>query len=93
MSNATDSVEIAPPTHFPDLLTTSEVAELLRCSEKTIFRRVHAGKLPAIKEGGRYLFDADLIRTELMARMVRPKAKSSTTVAASEASDAGTANG
>jgi excisionase family DNA binding protein len=62
----------------PKLMTTSEIANVLRCSEKTILRRVQAGALPAIKEGGRYLFDAQVIRAALLALMVRPKSKTST---------------
>ncbi len=63
--------------NVPRLMTTSQVAIILRCSEKTILRRVQAGTLPAIKEGGRYLFDADVIRAALLALMVRPKSKTS----------------
>ncbi len=59
-------------------LTTSEVAGILRCSEKTILRRVSAGKLPSVKDGGRYLFEATAIRTLFVARMVRPKSEGQT---------------
>jgi excisionase family DNA binding protein len=54
------------------LLTTSEVADLLRCSEKTILRRVQAGTLAAVREGGRYVFDAEVIRAMFLANMVKP---------------------
>jgi len=72
-------------THPPDcdtvpqtFLTVPEVAEILRCSKKTILRRVSAGKLPAVKDGGRYLFEATAIRTLFVARMVRPKSEGQT---------------
>ena len=39
---------------LPHLLTTTEVAEVLRVSVKTILRRIENGKLPAIREGGRW---------------------------------------
>lgn len=58
---------------LPNLLTVAEVAELLRCSPKTIYRRVANGALPAIEDGGRFLFDVRDIRAALIARMVRPK--------------------
>jgi excisionase family DNA binding protein len=57
----------------PTLLTLAEVAETLRCSEKTIRRRIDAGTLPASKQGGRWLFEAAAIRAALIAGMTRPK--------------------
>ncbi len=72
-------------------LNTAEVAQILRCSEKTILRRVGAGKLPAIKDGGRYLFEAITIQTLLAAHMVRPKSQRRSTFVAS-ASRADTSN-
>ena len=58
-------------------LTVAEVATLLRCSTKTIYRRVANGTLPALEEGGRFLFNIDDIRAVLIAKMVCPKPKSS----------------
>ncbi len=63
-------------SEFQNLLTTSEVANILRCSERTIYRRVIAGALPAIRDGGRLLFDAKIIRAGLLVRMSRSKSKS-----------------
>ena len=62
-------------TSGPRLLTVAEVATLLRCSTKTIYRRVPNGTLPAIEEGGRFLFNIDDIRAVLIAKMVRPKSQ------------------
>ena len=62
---------------LPNLLTVAEVADLFRCSPKTIYRRVANGALPAIEDGGRFLFDVRDIRAALIARMKRPKSKSS----------------
>jgi excisionase family DNA binding protein len=45
----------------------------LRCSKKTIRRRIDAGTLPASKQGGRWLFEATAIRAALIAGMVRTK--------------------
>lgn len=38
------------------LLTTSEVARILRCSDKTIWRLIASGKLKAVKTGRCYRF-------------------------------------
>lgn len=35
----------------PELLTVHEVAELLRCSEDTVRRRIGSGELPAVRTG------------------------------------------
>lgn len=45
----------------PDLLTISEIADLLRCSIKTIRRRVHSGVIPAYRlvDSGPWLFRRD----------------------------------
>jgi len=60
---------------LPNLLTVAEVAELLRCSPKTIYRRVTSGVLPAIEDGGRFLFNTADIRAVLIKRIARPKSK------------------
>jgi len=62
---------------LPNLLTVAEVAELFRCSPKTIYRRVANGVLPAIEDGGRFLFNTADIRAVLLKRMVRPQSKAS----------------
>lgn len=72
------TTDVAPPIPGGlDLLTVAEVATLLRCSHKTIYRRVAAGALPAIAEGGRFLFDKADIRALVLARLVRIKSVSS----------------
>lgn len=38
------------------LLTTAEVAKILRCSDKTIWRLIASGKLKAVKTGRCYRF-------------------------------------
>ena len=52
---------------LPVLLTVAEAAEILRCSEKTIRRRIAAGPLPATKLGNRWLFAAAAIQRALIA--------------------------
>lgn len=34
-----------------EFLTVAEVAELLGCSRRTVFRMIHAGALPAVRVG------------------------------------------
>lgn len=74
-SNIGDPATVTNP--LPKFLTVEEVAELFRCSTKTIYRRVASGKLPAIEEGGRFLFNITDIRAVLIAKMVRPKSQPS----------------
>jgi excisionase family DNA binding protein len=59
-------------TGLPRLLTVEEVSDILRCSSKTIYRRVAKGELPAIRNGGRFLFTESEILAQFQARMVRP---------------------
>lgn len=58
---------------LPQLMTTAEVAGILRSCEKTILRRIKSGKLPAIREGGRWLIKADDVRVLLIQGMTRHK--------------------
>ncbi|UEM18456.1 helix-turn-helix domain-containing protein [Skermanella mucosa] len=45
-----------PPVQaVPRFLTVGETASLLRCSSRTILRRIAAGTLKARAEGNRYL--------------------------------------
>ena len=37
------------------LLKVSEIAAEMRADEKTVYRRIQAGKLQAFKEGGRWV--------------------------------------
>jgi excisionase family DNA binding protein len=41
------------PPDFPDLLTVTEVARMLRVSRMTVHRLIRAEKLPALKVGAR----------------------------------------
>jgi len=45
-----------------DVLTVSEAAELLRCSEETIRIKARDGSLPALKIGGWKFLRSDLLR-------------------------------
>jgi len=40
-----------------EILTISEVADLLRITEKTAYRLASAGKIPGFKVGGSWRFD------------------------------------
>ena len=42
-------------TPLPQLLTTDEVAEVLRVTPETVRRRVSAGLIPALRPGGHRL--------------------------------------
>jgi len=64
----------------PRMLTVDEVADLFRCSTKTIYRRVAKGELPAIRNGGRFLFTESEILAQFQARMVRPNLAAPKTV-------------
>jgi excisionase family DNA binding protein len=51
------------------MLTVKEVAERLRCSAKTIYRRVEASELPfARRNGGRALIFSEQGLTKWLAR-------------------------
>lgn len=47
-----------PPSEIPSLLTIREMALRLRCSVKSVRRYVKAGRLPALRAGGKLLFTA-----------------------------------
>jgi len=53
---------------LPPVLTTTEVAEVLRCSEATIERYVHAHKLDAILIGRERRFRAEDVLEFVAAR-------------------------
>lgn len=40
---------------MPEYLTVAQVAAILHVSNQTVWDRIKAGRLPAIKEGRRYL--------------------------------------
>ncbi len=41
-----------------EFLKVSEVAEKLKCSKRTVVRRIKEGTFSAVEEGGRYLIHA-----------------------------------
>ena len=43
---------------MPEYLTVTEVANLLRVSDQTVWDRIREGLIPAVKEGRRYLIRA-----------------------------------
>lgn len=53
--------------HF---LTVQEVAELMRVSKMTIYRRVHAGELPAVRFGRSYRVPANAVESYLRQAVV-----------------------
>ena len=54
---------VAAPGRLPSLLTTADVATLLRTSQKAIYAMVERGQLPGIVRIGRRLLlrEADLV--------------------------------
>lgn len=75
MLNDNQPYEVTLPSGLPNFLTVSEVAEIIRFSLKTIYRRINAGLLPAIDEGGRFLIDAETIRALLIVKLAKPQMK------------------
>jgi excisionase family DNA binding protein len=51
-----------PADDLPELLTTDEVAEVLRCHPNTVFRWAKAGRLPGVKLFGSWRFRVDDIQ-------------------------------
>jgi excisionase family DNA binding protein len=43
------------------IMTTAEVAEYLQVHQRTIYRLIHKGQIPAFKVGSDYRFDSDAI--------------------------------
>lgn len=60
-----DDAEPAAPPVATRLLTTSEVCDLLGCSEPTLRKHVRAGRVPALRMGDVLRFD----RGEVLAAM------------------------
>ncbi len=46
---------------YPRMLTIKEVAQFLSLSEKTIYRLVKTGTLPALKVGGQWRFEQKIL--------------------------------
>ena len=57
-----------------ELMTVKEVASYLRVTEKTIYRLLERGSIPAIKVGHQWRFDRTLIDKWLQPKSVRAKA-------------------
>ena len=51
------------------LLTLKEVAQFLSLSEKTVYRLVKAGTLPALKIGGQWRFEPKILDAWLSNRL------------------------
>jgi len=56
------------------LMTVDEVADYLRVTEKTIYRLLKQGKIPAAKVGNQWRFDTTLVDEWLQQNSVRAKA-------------------
>lgn len=48
---------------LPELLTVREASDVLRCSERSVYRYVETGLLRAVKTPGKTLIPAASIRT------------------------------
>jgi excisionase family DNA binding protein len=55
----------APSEKGPKLLTLKELAELLSVHECTIYRQVKSGRVPFVRVGGEYRFNASLVIAKL----------------------------
>ena len=53
----------------PKMLTLKEVAQFLSLSEKTVYRLVKAGILPALKIGGQWRFEQQVLDAWLSNRL------------------------
>lgn len=50
---------------YPDMLTSAEAAQLLRCSTQTVRNLVNRGELTGARVGGRYLIHAESVQRML----------------------------
>ncbi|MFH5231015.1 helix-turn-helix domain-containing protein [Antrihabitans spumae] len=57
---------LAPSGH--DLLDSNEVARILGCSPSNARDLARRGTLPAVRTGGRWLFEADVVRVRVHRR-------------------------
>jgi excisionase family DNA binding protein len=48
-------------------LTVPEVCEALRLTRKTLYKLIAEGRIPAVRIGGKWLFDADEVENALRA--------------------------
>jgi excisionase family DNA binding protein len=48
-----------------DVLLVRDVAELMRCSTRTVVRCVDRGEIPAVRFGGRLLFVRDQVEAAI----------------------------
>lgn len=67
-------MSVAPIQPLPPILTTDEVASVLRCSSRTVERYVHDHKLVAIQIGRERRFRADDVLDFIAARPDNRKA-------------------
>jgi len=58
-----------PSTPLPEQLTTAEVAAVLRCSPRTVYRLISCGALPDAGLAKKHLFPRSLIEQFLMTRV------------------------
>ena len=59
------------PDHDHEWLTPSQVAELLGVTKPAVQGRINRGRLPAVKNGGRFWVRRDLLEQVEAARLVR----------------------
>jgi excisionase family DNA binding protein len=62
-----------------ELLTTAEVARLLRVRSRTVRRWIAAGALPAVRVGAHYRIPVDALDTQLVTRPHNVPPRQSTT--------------
>jgi excisionase family DNA binding protein len=67
---------VAPPAPDPSprLLTVNDAAKILGCSIKTVYRRIDAGEIKAVRDGGRWKIPRDEL-DRYVARLERPGAR------------------
>ena len=76
MSLRADDESASVQTNIPIFQTTSEVAETLRTSTKTILRWIKSGALPAQRAGRHWLIKVEDVNARLVRGMMRPQRRS-----------------
>jgi excisionase family DNA binding protein len=56
----------------PDLLTTKQLAEYLQLSERSVYRLLDQGDIPALKVGGQWRFRKSALDEWLDVRVAAP---------------------
>lgn len=59
---------LPPPVALESLMSISEVAEVLRISERGVYRLMSGGRLPSVKVGGRTLIEPAEVRRFIASR-------------------------